>query len=138
MAGDTRGGDMTTLPFVRVDTLPEGVDWSDTGCAVAPSCLACPLPQCRWDEPSDYSAEARARRAEMVWRWRVTSSLSVTAIARALKCSTRTIHRILQAGKPEGDSTGSLDPVESAQDPAPIYRQHQPWPAMRLGVSDGD
>ena len=132
-------GEPPTLPFVRVDKLPEGVDWKDNGCAVAPACLACPLSQCRLDHPTAYSAEARARRAEMVWRWRVASSLSVTAIARALKCSPRTIQRILQAGRPDGGFAGiTPGPAEPARDPALIYKPRRPWPAMRSGVNGVD
>jgi hypothetical protein len=35
--------------FPRKSSLPEGRKWRDTGCDLAPSCLACPFSECRYD-----------------------------------------------------------------------------------------
>ena len=35
----------------RYDALPEGADWRDDGCEVAPHCLECPLERCRYEAP---------------------------------------------------------------------------------------
>lgn len=45
----------------RRDALPEASEYRDTGCEVAPSCLRCPLPQCRYD--TDRTAAERARQS---------------------------------------------------------------------------
>lgn len=37
------------VPRPRPDALPELATYIDTGCDVAPRCLACPLPVCRFD-----------------------------------------------------------------------------------------
>ena len=34
---------------IRRDALPEYVDYRDTGCELAPSCLNCPFIRCRYD-----------------------------------------------------------------------------------------
>jgi len=31
--------------------MPEGLTYQDTGCDLAPSCLNCPFPSCRYDFP---------------------------------------------------------------------------------------
>jgi hypothetical protein len=38
-----------TTRRVREDAYPENIEWHDTGCEIAPSCLACPLPECKYD-----------------------------------------------------------------------------------------
>lgn len=32
--------------------LPEDKNWYDTGCSIAPACLACPLHRCRYEMPA--------------------------------------------------------------------------------------
>ena len=34
-----------------VDTVPEFYHYEDTGCEVSRSCLNCPLPRCKYDDP---------------------------------------------------------------------------------------
>lgn len=92
---------MTTLPLVRKDQLPEAVDYMSAvpdGCSVSASCFECPLPQCRHEYPEEYAAQVKARRNAQIWRWRTKVGLSVTEIARQLKLSTRSIHRVLADG----------------------------------------
>ncbi|MGD9827091.1 MAG: helix-turn-helix domain-containing protein [Hyphomicrobiaceae bacterium] len=40
---------MDALPLVRGDALPEGLDSSDRGCRLHPSCLSCPEATCIFD-----------------------------------------------------------------------------------------
>ncbi len=35
-----------------VDAVPEFFHYEDTGCEVSLSCLNCPLPQCKYDDPA--------------------------------------------------------------------------------------
>ena len=37
-----------TQKRIRI-SLPEDKNWRDTGCEVSPTCLACHLPVCRYD-----------------------------------------------------------------------------------------
>ena len=67
----------------------------DTGCEIAPACLSCPLPRCRYDMGQGL-AEARAhlrmlRRAEYIQR----HDLSPRDGAAHYQVSLRTIYRYL-------------------------------------------
>ena len=44
---------MTATPSAKslLDAIPEFYHYEDTGCEVSPSCLNCPLPQCKYDDP---------------------------------------------------------------------------------------
>lgn len=88
---------MTTL--VRRDTLPDGVDYPDDGCDVAPSCLRCPLPICKFDYPGVMGSNAkrwfrRDARAEEIRRDRA-SGMSIEALTQKHGVSQRTVERAL-------------------------------------------
>ncbi len=40
-----------TAVKTMADQSPEYYHYEDTGCEVSPSCLNCPLPQCKYDDP---------------------------------------------------------------------------------------
>ena len=77
------------------DTLPEHHTYKDDGCNVAPSCLRCPLPQCKHDEPGWYQRERRAQRDRSICRLRSREGLSVTQLADRFGVSKRTVFRVL-------------------------------------------
>lgn len=78
---------------VRSDALPEGFDYPDWGCSFHPSCLACPLPGCRYD-PSYYGRQLLARlRASRLQQLRA-EGFSVRKAAQALGISVRTAWRL--------------------------------------------
>ncbi len=81
-----------------IDRLPELQQFADTGCNVHPSCLTCPLPQCRYDEPGGLQREEREGRNAEVLRMRKRQALSVDELAQTFGVSTRTVHRILREG----------------------------------------
>lgn len=88
---------MTTL--VRKDALPEGVDYPDEGCDVAPSCFTCPLPVCKFDYPGVMGSYAkrwfhRDIRAEAIRRDRA-AGMMVEDIARRHGVSLRTVERAI-------------------------------------------
>lgn len=79
------------------DGLPEHHRYQDTGCEVAPACLECPLPACRYDGPGHSLQSARAAlRAAAVVELR-TRGLSHAAIGDALGLSERTVFRLTKA-----------------------------------------
>lgn len=88
------------LPLVeRRDALPEHMTYRDEGCELAPRCLACPLPRCKYDEPGG----ARRLRVEtrdeaLVAAWR-RERLSVNDLARRYGISRRSVFRILKAAR---------------------------------------
>ena len=80
----------------RTDGLPEFKDYRDTGCEVAPECLKCPLPKCRYDEYQGLSKmRTRGRLAEI--NAMLASGMTARAVAVKLSISTRTIFRLRRA-----------------------------------------
>ena len=50
------------LSKTLVDTVPELYHYEDTGCEVSPSCLNCPLPRCKYDDPIWFQRHRRLAR----------------------------------------------------------------------------
>ncbi len=57
---------MEEIPLLRprIDALPEHTRYNDNGCDLYPSCLRCPLPRCRYEEPGGDPAAAVAQIKE--------------------------------------------------------------------------
>ena len=67
--------------------------YQDTGCEVAPACLQCPLPQCKYDIPhSGYPTHLRTARDKTIAAL-LQEGLSVEDIANRLDLTVRTIFR---------------------------------------------
>jgi hypothetical protein len=82
----------------RHDALPEHVDYRDTGCDLYPSCLHCPLPRCRYEEPGGAGGMLRTSRdASIVLLARRGDS--VDTIASAFGLSRRSVFRVLQRSR---------------------------------------
>ena len=84
--------------LVRADALPEQVEYRDQGCDLFPSCLHCPLPRCRYDEPGGARAMLNRIRDREMRRLRREHELPVDEIARRYRVSRRTVFRALQHG----------------------------------------
>ena len=82
----------------RRDSLPEYQTFRDTGCSLAPSCLSCPLPHCRYDVRGGMPSVQKANRDECI-RERRAQGQNVTQIAAELGVTRRTVFRALAAGK---------------------------------------
>ena len=79
-----------------LDGLPEQMHFADTGCEVSVSCLICPLPQCKFDDPAWYQAYRRqGRDLELLEAYR-GEGLSVFEVAKRFDVSPRTVHRALR------------------------------------------
>ncbi len=79
---------------VRNIDLPENTIYEDTGCELAPSCLACPLAICKYDDPN------WGPRSKLVMRNKEIARLfergeSVAAIAKQINVSSRTVYRVV-------------------------------------------
>ena len=79
-----------------LDGLPEQMHFADTGCEVASSCLSCPLPQCKFDDPAWYQALRRQGRDQELQDAHEREGLSVFEVAMRFSVSPRTVHRALQ------------------------------------------
>lgn len=85
---------MSTLRGDQIDLMT----WQDTGCDVSPSCLACPLTHCKYDNYTGMS-EARRRQSEEFHALIVElrdAGLSWDAIQQQLGCGRATISRALK------------------------------------------
>ena len=79
-----------------LDWLPEFTSYGDNGCDLHSSCLTCPLPQCRYDDPGWIQREERQQRDGAILEARLAEALAVPQLADRFGVSTRTVHRILR------------------------------------------
>jgi hypothetical protein len=81
----------------RQDALPEHSDYRDEGCDLFPSCLTCPLPRCRYDEPGGARSMMNRVRDEEIRRLRTEADMPVDEISMRFRVSRRTVVRVLRA-----------------------------------------
>ena len=87
-----RKEDPTTFP----DDVSEFYHYEDTGCEVSDSCLDCPLPQCRYDDPEWYVRNRRlAKDFRLAYVMR-QERLTVEETAERFGITRRTVFRVLQ------------------------------------------
>ncbi len=78
-----------------VDPTQEFFHYEDTGCEVSPSCLNCPLPQCKYDDLIWYQRNRRLAKDFQVVTTMQREKLSVEAAAERFSVTVRTIFRIM-------------------------------------------
>jgi len=106
------------LPRVRVDALPDHTDYRDTGCELSPSCLNCPLPRCKYDEPASARRAGIERRDREIALIRRKHRAPIMALAGAYGVSRRTVFRILReqgGGRRKWSAIDRHSPVTSNQ-----------------------
>lgn len=81
----------------RQDALPENSDYRDEGCDLFASCLTCPLPRCRYDEPGGARTMMNRVRDEEIRRLRFDADIPVDEISMRFRVSRRTVFRVLRA-----------------------------------------
>ncbi|HRC63324.1 MAG TPA: helix-turn-helix domain-containing protein [Dehalococcoidia bacterium] len=84
----------------RQDALPEHFEYRDEGCDLFSSCLGCPLPRCRYDEPGGARTMMNRVRDEEIRRLRYDVGVPVDEISVRFRVSRRTVFRVLKAGGP--------------------------------------
>lgn len=89
---------------LKVDLLPEEVDWRDEGCGLFPSCLNCQLPKCIEEEPRGKQRLRMSARARKMLQLR-RDGKSVKEIARVFGVSQRTVQRALDLTESHRRST---------------------------------
>ena len=97
-----------TATTAVADAVPEFVHYEDTGCEVSSSCLECPLPRCRYDDPAWYQQYKRLTRDFRVWNIMRSEGLTADQAAERFSVTVRTIFRIMQRCR-EAASGGDLD-----------------------------
>lgn len=83
---------MSSMIAPRRDALPENAEYVDSGCSEAPSCLAWPLPQCRYDAPSP---RLHAARDAEIRRLHAEGDRA-EVLAKRFGVSKRTVFRVLK------------------------------------------
>jgi hypothetical protein len=78
-----------------IDRLPEHIHYRDVGCDIAPRCLECPLPLCRYDL-APKRAGALLRVAEL--RRLLAEGATSDAAAARMGISRRTVFRLKHYG----------------------------------------
>ena len=85
---------------IRMDALPEHLEYRDKGCDLAPNCLRCPLVRCRYDEPGGARALFQSSRDKAV-RLRREEGIGIDALAHEFTFSRRSVFRILAKSRAE-------------------------------------
>ena len=82
-----------------VDMVPELYHYEDTGCEVSRSCLNCPLPRCKYDDPTWFQQYRRIARDLKVLRAMRAEGLTVEEAAQRFSVTVRTIFRIMRRSR---------------------------------------
>lgn len=79
----------------------EHEQFKDTGCDVAPHCLTCPLPRCRFDEPRAEYRQAvtvlNLERNQQIRTLMTWPDATPTTVAATFGVSRRTVFRVMKA-----------------------------------------
>ena len=89
------------LPVQRANSLPERANYADVGCELAPSCLACPLPRCQYDEPGSVRTWLLDARDREIVRLRQKHRAPNSALVRTYGLTRRHVFRILHEQEPD-------------------------------------
>ena len=87
-----------------VDMLPERFPYRDDGCEIYPSCLRCPLPQCKYDDPGWLQREKRRERDQNIIEAVKRDGVSISEVASQFSISQRTIFRIIRKSSEEREA----------------------------------
>lgn len=82
----------------RTDSLPEHRTYTDEGCSVAPRCLACPLPQCRYDVAGGARTIRNAARDPQILAAHAAGA-SIDSLVAQFAVKRRTVFRVLRASQ---------------------------------------
>ena len=87
-----------SLSFGRAsaEDASEFYHYEDTGCEASESCLDCPLPVCKYDDPVWYQRNRRLARDFRMLHIMNRESLSVEEAAERFSVTVRTVFRIMQ------------------------------------------
>ena len=85
-------------PRLRQDTLPENTRYRDDGCDISESCLTCPLPRCRYEEPGGLRALLNETRDRQIIQLRL-KGVPVEELAGRFGISRRTVFRVIGSAR---------------------------------------
>ena len=96
----------TLMASPQVDAVPEFYHYEDTGCEVSESCLNCPLPRCKYDDPVWYQKHRRLAKDLNVLAVMRAEELSVEGAAERFSVTVRTIFRIMRRCREAAEDIG--------------------------------
>jgi hypothetical protein len=79
-----------------LDSMSEFYHYEDTGCEVSSACLNCPLPKCKYDDPTWYQKNRRIARDLKILTVMRNEELTVEDTAERFGVTVRTIFRIMR------------------------------------------
>lgn len=82
--------------YTAADEVSEFYHYEDTGCEASDSCLDCPLPLCKYDDPSWYYRHRRLAKDFRMLHIIQRESLSAEEAAERFSVTVRTVFRIMQ------------------------------------------
>ncbi len=85
-------------PPSRHDSLPENTRYRDDGCDISESCLTCPLPRCRYEEPGGLRALLNETRDRQIIQLRL-KGVPVEELAGRFGISRRTVFRVIGSAR---------------------------------------
>lgn len=115
-------------PRARNDSLPEFTRYRDDGCEVSESCLSCPLPRCRYEEPGGLRAIMNEARDSEIIELR-GRGVSVDVLAERFGVSRRTVFRILGTSAASEREEARRRKANEDFEPIPIRGRSQPMQA---------
>jgi hypothetical protein len=99
----------TLIASPQVDSVPEFYPYEDTGCEVASSCLNCPLPQCKYDDPGWYQKNRRLAKDLNIFTVMQSEELTVEEAAERFLVTVRTIFRIMRRCREASEDLGGVE-----------------------------
>jgi len=81
----------------RKDAYADYKSYPDRGCEYAPSCLNCPFPKCKFEEPWGIIKAKRRTRNEEI-RQRFKEGQSISDLVKAFGVSQRIVQRAVRDG----------------------------------------
>ena len=98
----------------------------DDGCEVAPKCLECPLPQCKYDDPWGYLRQLRQQRDAQMLEEIYQRGLTFDEAAKVYGVSARTIYRASR----RRTGNGNHEPVYAKLVEEPAHGKPTSAPSM--------
>tara|TARA_Y100001949_G_C15918084_1_gene299946 strand:+ start:642 stop:977 length:336 start_codon:yes stop_codon:yes gene_type:complete len=84
------------LKLISNDTLPENIQYVDSGCAYSTHCLDCKLAICIYDDPSWVKQYVKNTRNSQILKDRI-NGMPIKEIADKYEVSIRTVHRAFKS-----------------------------------------
>ena len=82
-----------------VDSVPEFCFYEDTGCEISDSCLNCPLPRCKHDDPVWYEKNRRLAKDWKMVSTVLQEQLTAEEAAERFSITIRTVFRRMERCK---------------------------------------